>query len=144
MMPISMNSFRAGRRIRRLPVAGVIPAGPAIDNVGDGRHSSVDIRHICPEARPGDFFLEVTGDSMIGAGIRPGQLALMRPGIVPDQGDICAVWVRGEGGTLKRVFVDEGHVRLAPENPAYSEKIFPIDDVLVQGVLIATIDVRLF
>lgn len=139
---MAMLSIRPS--IDRIPIIGLIQAGPTSENFDSSLPPLTGIQDICPAARPGDFFLEVTGDSMINAGIRQGQLALMRPGVLPNQGDICAIWINGEGGTLKRLFFNETEARLVPENPAYPERTYPIGDVQVQGVLIATIDVQLF
>jgi SOS-response transcriptional repressor LexA len=55
------------------------------------------------------------------------------------QGDICAVWVEGSGGTLKRVFREGATVRLVPENDAYEEAKHPADQVRVQGRLMAAV-----
>lgn len=139
-----MTTLSIRRTIERIPIVGLIQAGPTSDNADSSNPPLTGIQDICPAARPGDFFLEVTGDSMINAGIRPGQLALMRPDIRPNQGDICAIWINGEGGTLKRLFFTDTEARLVPENPEYAERICPVGDVQVQGVLIATIDVQYF
>lgn len=102
------------------------------------------IADLCPEAKEGDYFLRITGDSMIDAGIEPGQLALMRPGAVPKPGAICAVWVDGEGGTLKRLYIAEGKARLVPANSNYTEVEYPVENIRVQGVLVATINIKSF
>jgi repressor LexA len=71
-------------------------------------------------ARPGDFLLKVKGDSMIGAGINPGDLAVVRPAHEAHNGEITVVMVGDEEATLKRYFTDKnGWIRLVPENPDY-------------------------
>jgi repressor LexA len=71
-------------------------------------------------ARPGDFLLKVKGDSMIGAGINPGDLAVVRPAHEAQNGEITVVMVGDEEATLKRYFTDKnGWIRLVPENPDY-------------------------
>jgi len=54
---------------------------------------------------------------MIEAGIRPGDLALVRPQTTADNGDIVVALVDGEA-TLKRFFREQRSIRLQPENPA--------------------------
>jgi repressor LexA len=126
-----------------LPRLGRIPAGPLTDIDADLDSVVSGVEDILP-ARAGDYLLEVDGDSMEGAGLLPGMLLLIRPEAEPAPGEICAVWVDGEGGTLKRVWVEGEEVRLVPENPAYTERRVPAESVRIQGVLIAALDVRRF
>ena len=98
-----------------LPVVGTVPAGPlseAIEAV-EG-HFAIDRSRVRGE---GCFFLRVKGDSMVDAGIRDGDLALVRPQATADNGDIAVAMVDGEA-TLKRFFREQGQIRLQPENKA--------------------------
>jgi len=71
-------------------------------------------------ARPGDFLLKVKGDSMAGAGINPGDIAVVRPDGIVNNGDIAVVMVGEEEATIKRYYIEKsGVIRLVPENPAY-------------------------
>jgi repressor LexA len=127
------------------PLLGSIPAGP-VSEVGEdlqeGRVSS--LTDLVPTMKEGDYFLRVDGDSMIGAGISEGAMVQIRPGVEPSDGDICAVWVEGDGGTLKRVFREGETVRLIPENEKYDPREVPADRVRIQGILVATVDVCTF
>lgn len=127
------------------PILGSIPAGP-ITEVGEdlkeGRVSS--LTDLVPTMKEGDYFLRVDGDSMIGAGIAEGALVQIRPGVEPSDGDICAVWVEGDGGTLKRIFREDETVRLVPENDTYAPREVPAERVQIQGVLVATVEVSTF
>ncbi|MDX1439085.1 MAG: LexA family transcriptional regulator [Rubricoccaceae bacterium] len=126
---------------RGIPLVGRISAGPTWHAEDAEPEWVTELTHILPGIRQGDYLLAVDGDSMHGAGLYPGMLALLRPGIVPNPGDICAVWVEGDGGTLKRVYHEGDCVRLAPENPAYDERIVGVDEVSIQGVLLSAISV---
>ena len=67
----------------------------------------------------GDFFLlHAKGESMIGAGIDPGDLVVVRKQETAEDGDIVVVLVNNEN-TLKRYYRDDAHrrIRLHPENP---------------------------
>ncbi len=127
-----------------LPHFGAIPAGPTwyAEDIEAEWISGID--DLFPNAEPGDFLLTVDGDSMIGAGLEPGMLALMRPNIVPKPRAICAVWVDGDGGTLKRVVPDGDVVHLIPENPDYKERVVGADGVVVQGVLQSALSITHF
>ncbi len=62
------------------------------------------------------FFLRVKGDSMIGDHIKDGDLALVQPQSVVDNGEISVVLIDDEA-TLKRVYREGNTLRLQPSNP---------------------------
>jgi repressor LexA len=124
---------------------GTIPAGPLSEVLADESVTRIDrLDDLIPDLQPGDFFLSVSGDSMIEAGLTPGQYVVIRPEITPKYGDICAVWVEGEGSTLKQVFLEDGLVRLQPANSAYRARTYPADIVRIQGVLVAALSIEKF
>lgn len=128
---------------RSWAVLGTIPAGPLSEVLAEETTKRIDrIDDLIPELQPGDFFLSVSGDSMIEAGLLPGQYVIVRPGTEPRNGDVCAVWVEGQGSTLKQVFFEDGYVRLQPANSAYRAQVYPADIVQVQGVLVAALSVE--
>lgn len=126
------------------PMLGSISAGPLteVDQPQEQRISKLS--DIIPQLQPGDFFLVVSGDSMIEAGIQQGQLVVVRPEATITQGDICCVWVEGEGSTLKYVHTEHDNVTLIPANPRYKPQVYPTDQVRVQGVVIASLSVTSF
>ena len=97
-----------------LPIAGTVRAGylsPAIEDIQG--YFSVDSAAV----KGGNcFFLKVSGDSMIGAGIFDGDLALVRPQPVANNKDTVVAMVAGEA-TLKWFYKEQGHIRLQPANP---------------------------
>ncbi|MBI1921812.1 MAG: transcriptional repressor LexA [Geobacter sp.] len=97
-----------------LPIVGVVRAGalqPAIEEI-EG-HLAID-RSVCPAE--GAFFLRVKGDSMINAAILDGDLALVRPQVTAEKGEIVVAMINGEA-TLKRFYRERNRIRLQPENP---------------------------
>lgn len=139
LLPPARTLLRTG-----WPLLGSIPAGPLSEVVSDDTVVVEDLADLLPALRPGDFFLEVDGDSMIGAGLEPGMRVVVRPTPAPAPGSICAVWVDGEGGTLKRVYPEALGVRLVPENPDYEPRWVPGDQVRIQGVVVMALSVRSF
>ncbi len=110
---------RAGaERAVPVPVAGAVRAGEptlAVENIEE--YCATDPSWLKGE---GCFYLTVKGDSMIGAHILDGDLALIRPQDHAENGDIVVALIDGEA-TLKRFFREgDGHVRLQAENPAYA------------------------
>ncbi len=78
------------------------------------------------------FALEVRGDSMIGAGILDGDLAIIEQAQLAENGQIIVAMIE-DSVTLKRFYREKGRVKLAAENPAYAP-IFS-QDVRVLGKL---------
>jgi repressor LexA len=63
----------------------------------------------------GEFILRVRGESMIDAGILPGDYVVVRPQDTAADGEIVVALV-GEDATVKRFFREPDHIRLQPEN----------------------------
>ena len=84
----------------------------------------------------GDHYaLEVSGDSMIEAGILDGDYALVRRTDTARDGEIVVALVRNEEATLKYLRRENGMVRLDPANGAYDPQVYRPDEVQVQGKL---------
>ena len=81
------------------------------------------------------YALEVSGDSMIDAGIFDGDYALVRRTDTARDGEIVVVLVRGEEATLKYLRRENGMVRLDPANSAYEPQLYRPGEVVVQGKL---------
>ena len=83
------------------------------------------------------YMLTVRGDSMIDAGIQPGDLVLVEKGPSPQQRDIVVARVDDEW-TLKYYMKDQAGVRLEPANPKY-HFIRPQRSLEIGGVVRAVI-----
>jgi len=87
-----------------------------------------------PEAT---FLLKVSGDSMSGAGILPGDMVLVDKGRVPKSGDIVIAEVDGEW-TMKYLRKRGDSVTLIPANPGY-QPIKPRKELKIAGVVTAVV-----
>jgi repressor LexA len=115
-----------------IPLHGRIAAGAPIEAIED--HAMLPV----PAALlgPGEHYaLEVSGDSMVEAGILDGDFALIRRTDVARDGEIVVALVRGEEATLKYLRREKGMVRLDPANAAYDAQFYAPGDVQVQGKL---------
>lgn len=81
------------------------------------------------------YALEVSGDSMVEAGILDGDFALIRRTDTARDGEIVVALVRGEEATLKYLRREDGMIRLDPANAAYEPQIYRPGEVQVQGKL---------
>ena len=124
---------------RPVPILGVIRAGAPI-------LASQCIEGYAPAGVPDPescFYLRVAGASMINAGIREGDLVLLRRQETAEHGQIVACLVDGEDATLKRFRVQKGVVILQPENPAYEPKLIPIREYETGAARIIGVAVKL-
>lgn len=115
-----------------IPLHGRIAAGAPIEAL-EGQ-SSLPV----PAALlgPGEHYaLEVSGDSMIEAGIFDGDFALVRRTNTARDGEIVVALVRGEEATLKYLHKDGGLVRLDPANATHDPQVYGPGEVEVQGKL---------
>jgi len=79
------------------------------------------------------FMLTVSGDSMIEAGIHPGDIVLVEKGCTPANGDIVIAQVDGEW-TMKYYMKERDAVRLEPANRKY-QTIVPRQSLVIGGVV---------
>lgn len=115
-----------------LPLHGRIAAGAPIEAL-EGQ-SSLPV----PAALLGageHYALEVSGDSMVDAGIFDGDFALVKRTNTARDGEIVVALVRNEEATLKYLRRENGMIRLDPANALYDPQIYRPDEVEVQGKL---------
>lgn len=115
-----------------IPLHGRIAAGAPIEAL-EGQ-SSLPV----PAALlgPGEHYaLEVSGDSMIEAGIFDGDYALVRRTDTARDGEIVVALVNNEEATLKYLRREDGQLRLDPANAAYEPQVYHPGQVEVQGKL---------
>lgn len=140
------NSNSAAAAVIRPPEARPAPANDVIEIPLHGRIAAgVPIEAMETSATlpvpaallgAGDHYaLEVSGDSMIEAGILDGDYALIRRTDTARDGEIVVALVRGEEATLKYLRRENGRVRLDPANAAYEPQIYDPREVVVQGKL---------
>ena len=126
LRPIAAND------IIEVPLHGKIAAGVPIEAFEDHNNLAV------PAALLGSgehYALEVSGDSMVEAGIFDGDYALIQKASTAREGDIVVALVDGQDATLK-YFRREGQmIRLDPANAAYEPQRYPAERVIVQGRL---------
>jgi len=82
------------------------------------------------------FGLKVNGDSMVGAAILDGDLAICEPRQFAADGEIVVALINHEEATIKRFFLRRNNIELRPENPVYSPMFYSFSEVLVQGRVI--------
>jgi repressor LexA len=117
-------------RSTMLPLVGEVAAGgPMLAEEQIEDHVAIP-EQICANA---DFLLTVKGESMIDAGILPGDLVVVQKQQDARNGDIVVALVGDDEATVKRFFREDNRVRLQPENETM-EPIYP-EQVAILGVV---------
>lgn len=110
-----------------VPILGTIAAGEPLM----AAEQIEGYLQVAPELAKGRalFALKVRGESMIGAGILPGDTVLLEQTATVADGEIAAVWLE-DAATVKRVFRTPEGVRLQPENEQMEPIFAPRCDIL--------------
>lgn len=122
----------AANDVIEIPLHGRIAAGAPIEALEGQTSLPVPAALLGPGEH---YALEVSGDSMVEAGIFDGDFALVRRTDSARDGEIVVALVHGEEATLKYLHKDGGSIRLDPANAAYDPQVYGPGEVQVQGKL---------
>jgi len=117
-------------------VLGTVEAGfpsPAEEELAD----TLSLDDLLIHNREATFLLKVSGDSMSGAGILPGDMVIVDKGQTPKSGDIVIAEVDG-AWTMKYLKKRGENVTLLPANPNY-KPIRPKNELKIAGVVTAVV-----
>lgn len=118
----------------RLPLLGRIAAGKPIEAVPG--EDLLDYERFLPG--PGHYALEVMGESMIGAGILPGDTIIVKHTGSANSGEIVVALIDEQEATVKRLGQRKtGKIELIAENPALAPMVYSASRVTIQGVVVA-------
>ena len=86
------------------------------------------------------FALTVRGDSMIDALIADNDTVILEEAQHISNGQMAAIWLRDENiCTLKRLYYEQGQVRLQPENPTMDPIFTDESNMQIQGRVVSII-----
>lgn len=130
---VEMVPARAGGRTVELPLLGFVAAGAPIEAVTGSETISV------PEdlvSRRDTYVLRVRGSSMIDEQIRDGDFVIVEDRKQASDGEMVIALLGGSDVTLKKLYRENGRIRLQPANPAMQPIIVEADHVQIQGVVV--------
>ncbi len=126
-----LGSIAAGTR-------SLVPEGVDVDHA-EGR-ISVTSDMLAGRDPERVFALTVRGDSMIDALIADNDTVILEETPNVSNGQMAAVWLREENiCTLKRLFYEQGQVRLQPENPTMDPIFTDESNMQIQGRVVSII-----
>lgn len=123
-------------KTKKVPLLGEIACGePIFADEQYGEYAQVFEDIDC------DFCLRAKGDSMIGAGIKNGDIVFVRKQDTVENGEVAAVIIDNEA-TLKRVYYypDKNKLMLLPENKDFEPLMYvgsELDEVRIIGKAVA-------
>jgi repressor LexA len=121
-----------GRAIE-LPLLGYVAAGSPIEAVVSSETIAV------PEdlvGRRDTYVLRVRGNSMIDEQICDGDLVIVEDRKTAQNGETVVALLGGSDVTLKKLYRENGRVRLQPANPSVQPIFIDPDQLQVQGVVV--------
>lgn len=102
------------KEIINVPIIGKVTAGlPILANENIEDIFPIPLDYISHNQEL--FMLNISGDSMINAGIFDGDLAIIEKCKTAKNGEIVVVLIENEA-TIKRFYKEKNHIRLQPEN----------------------------
>jgi SOS regulatory protein LexA len=125
-----------GRGFNPLKVLGTVQAGwpsPAEEEMAD----TISLDDWLIENKESSFMLKVSGDSMIDAGIHPGDIVILNRGRSPKHGDVVVAEIDHEW-TIKFFERRGQQVTLRPANRHY-KPLTPKEELRLAGVVTAVV-----
>lgn len=120
------------RKTVRVPLVGEVAAGKPIlaeENIKGYFEVPATKHYLGSEL----FALKVKGESMIEAGIMPGDIIIVHQTPLADNGDIV-VALLDDSATVKTFYKENGHYRLQPQNRTMDPII--VDSVMILGKVV--------
>ncbi|PPR29090.1 MAG: LexA repressor [Alphaproteobacteria bacterium MarineAlpha9_Bin1] len=120
-----------------IPLCGKIAAGTPIEAI-----SNVEKMIKVPKDIIGNsecFALEVSGDSMIEAGILDKDVAIIEKKAIANEGNIVVALIHNEEATLKIFTNNQKNIILKPANENYDIQTYNPNEVKIQGILVGLI-----
>ena len=136
--PRPANSDPVSIHARQVPLMGQIAAGVPIEAISHVTNQ-VDVPGQMLSGKGEHYALVVKGDSMIDAGINDGDVVVIRETEVAENGDIVVALIEDQEATLKRFLRKGNAIALEAANPAYETRVYPDDQVRIQGRLVGLI-----
>ncbi|MCL4382375.1 MAG: transcriptional repressor LexA [Patescibacteria group bacterium] len=119
-----------------LPVLGFIAAGEPLEPHTDPNLYFSVAPSLLSSGKP-SYILQVKGQSLIEEGIFDGDYVVIQHQEDAQNGDIVVAVLRNGLATLKRIFFEEGRIRLQPANSQMSP--IYVTEVKIQGKVVGVI-----
>jgi phage repressor protein C with HTH and peptisase S24 domain len=109
-------------------------AGAPIDGDYEDAQQEIVVRNEVP--RGADEVITIAGDSMEPLLMKGSQVFVHYQPVPDDDGQIVIVSIKDVGVTCKKIYREDGKIRLKSINDKYDDMVFPAQDVRVIGKVI--------
>lgn len=116
-----------------IPLVGKVTAGNPIEAI-ERPNEYFDVPACLLNPKKETFSLNVSGDSMINAGIYDNDIVLVEKTRVAKNGDIVVAMNEDNEATVKTFYKEKDHIRLQPENDALEPII--LNNVTILGKVV--------
>jgi len=120
-------------------VMGRISAGKGLEAIAAEEAYSVAGELLVPSSGKQRYLLRVVGYSMVDAGIHDGDLVIVEEEPDPPDGSVVVALLAENEVTVKRLYRQNGTVRLKAENAEHEDLLVPWGEVEIQGRVVAAI-----
>ena len=132
------NEIPMPEDIQKIPIIATVKCGVnGLAFEEDGGYINVEKKH-GEELRA----FRCKGDSMIGAGIHDGDVAIVRIQDQVESGELAVVVINSDEGTLKRVHFQNDAIILESANPSYPARVFTGVDRAIVHIVGKVIETR--
>jgi DNA polymerase V len=100
----------------------------------DYMERGIDLNEQLIHNKPATFFLRVSGNSMIGAGIHHGDIAIVDRSIKATNGKIVIAVVNGDM-LIRRLEITQNKIRLIPESKLEAIEVADFTELKIWGVV---------
>ena len=137
---LDADSMAPDSSVRNIPFVGDVAAGTGV--LADENIQAMNIHEMMTvpvqlAGRGDSFVLQVRGESMIDAGILPGDLLVVNRQPSAETGEIVVAGLPEGEATVKRFFPQGRRIVLKPENSSMEPMEFDSEDVTIFGRVIA-------
>jgi repressor LexA len=130
---VEMIPTNSGGRAVDLPMLGYVAAGVPIEAIASTETIAVPEEMV---GRRDTYVLRVRGNSMIDEQICDGDFVIIEDRKTAQNGETVVALLSGSDVTLKKLYRENGRIRLQPANPTMQAILVEPDQVQVQGVVI--------
>jgi DNA polymerase V len=100
----------------------------------DYMERGIDLNEQLIHNKPATFFMRVSGNSMTGAGIHDGDIAIVDRSIKPNNGKIVIAVVNGDM-LIRRLEITQNKIRLVPESKLATIEVSSFTELKIWGVV---------
>jgi SOS regulatory protein LexA len=131
--PRTLNVF-SEQKLVQIPILGTIAAGQPIEAIENKENIAVPQDKI--HSNGTHFALRVAGESMLDENINDGDIVIVRKQQTAENGQKVVALIDNHEVTLKKIYKENGRIRLEPANPKFKPILVNPKKLQVQGIVI--------